>query len=117
MLNFCSLGHDTHELSDNLGALDEDRTPAHESCGYIGKPEIGPVDQHRESSRYRPSISRGSQDGGIQVSGNQRRHRLEGSACLNELYVAGIHSSLPQHLNGKVMGVTADAVDADFFAL
>ena len=33
------------------------------------------------------------------------------------MYVAGVDSSLPQNLNGEVVGVTADAVDADFFAL
>jgi len=33
------------------------------------------------------------------------------------LYVTGVDSSLPQNLNGEVVGVTADAVDADFFAL
>src|SRR5262245_3988617 len=117
MLNFCSLGHDTHELPDNLGALDEDWTPAHESCGHIRKPEVGPVDQNWESGRYRSSIGRRRQGGGVQVSGNQRRHRFEGSPSLNELYVPGIHARLPQHLDGEVMRVAADTVDADFFAL
>src|SRR3989338_5800396 len=116
--DFCRLRHRAHELSDNLRPLCYHRALGHKGSGNVWDAQIRAVHDIMVALCNGLGVRRSGHSGHLDIFAQQSREAFRITAALDKAKIpARLHAEAPERLNGKIVGVAADAAYGDLLAL